>query len=45
MSCCEITLLLCECCLEIILEADAEYHEDLPYCHQCIEEVANSPAP
>lgn len=35
----EITLLLCECCFDVILEDDAEYHRDKCYCHQCIEEV------
>lgn len=35
----EITLLLCECCFEAILEVDAEYHENNSYCHHCIEEV------
>lgn len=35
----EITLLLCECCYDIILEDDAQYHDDNTYCHRCIEEV------
>jgi len=35
----EVTFLLCECCFDIILEHDAEYHKELPYSHNCIEEV------
>lgn len=35
----EYTFLLCECCFDLILEDDAEYHKELPYCHHCIEEV------
>lgn len=35
----EITLLLCECCFDVILEDDAQYHENKSYCHHCIEEV------
>jgi|GEM_PF-5088313 len=35
----EITMLLCESCFDIILEDDAEYHQEKPYCHHCIDEV------
>lgn len=35
----EITLLLCECCYDIILEDDAQYHDETTCCHNCIEEV------
>lgn len=35
----EITLLLCECCFDVILENDAEYYHDISYCHHCIDEV------
>jgi len=35
----EITLLICEHCFEIIFEDDAEYNEEIPYCHCCIEGV------
>jgi len=35
----EITLLLCECCFDVILEDDAQYHGNKSYCHHCIEEV------
>lgn len=37
----EITLLLCECCYDIILEDDAQYHDETTYCHHCIEEVSS----
>lgn len=37
----ECMLLLCECCLEIILEDDAEYREGLPHCRRCVEEANN----
>jgi hypothetical protein len=36
----EITLLMCECCLDIVLEDDAQYLVDNCYCHHCIEEVS-----
>jgi hypothetical protein len=35
----EYTFLLCECCFDIILEDDAQYHGDNSYCHHCIEEI------
>lgn len=35
----ECTLVLCECCYGVILEEDAEYNEEMPYCHHCIKEM------
>ena len=35
----EYTFMLCECCFDIILEDDVQYHNDKSYCHHCIEEI------
>lgn len=35
-----ITFVLCECCFDIILEDDAEYHHDKSYCHRCLKEIS-----
>ena len=35
----EYTFILCEACLDIIVEDDAEYFNHKTYCHHCIEEV------
>ncbi len=35
----EITFVLCEACLDFVLETESECHDDMSYCQRCIEEV------
>ena len=38
----EITLVLCEDCLNFILETDSQEHKGVSYCSECFSEYSNS---
>lgn len=38
----EITLIMCECCMEFALESDSLELRGVSYCSECISEYSNS---
>jgi formylmethanofuran dehydrogenase subunit E len=38
----EITLIFCEHCYDFILEEEALYLEELPYCIECVDAVSSN---
>ena len=35
----EFTVMVCECCFDVLLDDDVEYLDEQLFCHHCIEEV------
>ena len=38
----EITLIMCECCCDFIIESDSQELKGVSYCSECISEYSNS---
>jgi len=35
----EFTVIVCECCFDVLLEDDVEYLNGKLFCHHCIKEI------
>lgn len=38
----EITLIVCEGCMDFVIDSDSHEHKGMSYCSECISEYSNS---